>query len=245
MNTLIHISYSPWSERARWALDVQKVPYVSQPYQPLIGEPALRLKTGNWQKNVTVPVLLTERGAITDSFDIAQFAAQEGRGVQLFPPDKMAQIEHFNALSERGLAAGRVLALLRVRENQQALLELAPKSLRKVPGMAAISLFGVNRTLRKYGAEVDAQKQNHNARETLEELRAALAQGGPDRGVQTLLGQFTYADITASQILAMVQPAASMRMGKANREMWRDAELAKEFADLVTWRDELYGKWRE
>ena len=57
MNELLGLPYSPWSEKARWALDVRHVPYRYRVFQPLIGEPALRFKTRRWTGTVTVPVM--------------------------------------------------------------------------------------------------------------------------------------------------------------------------------------------
>jgi len=72
--TLWSLSYSPWSDRARWALAHCGVEYVRHPYQPLLGEPAMRLRTGNWSRPVSVPVMLTEGGVLTDSLDISRYA---------------------------------------------------------------------------------------------------------------------------------------------------------------------------
>src|SRR5215470_17956798 len=121
MNTLLHLPYSPWSERARWALDARQVPYRRVTYQPLIGEPRLRLQLRKLRGTVSVPVLFTDRrGVLADSFDIACFADAHGasNGVRLFPgdADSDAKIARYNQASERALAAGRVLALRRVLE---------------------------------------------------------------------------------------------------------------------------------
>jgi glutathione S-transferase len=42
MNELLALPYSPWSEKARWALDVRGVPYRYRHYQPLLGELGVR-----------------------------------------------------------------------------------------------------------------------------------------------------------------------------------------------------------
>jgi len=38
MTELVGIPFSPWSEKARWALDVRRVPYRKVTYAPLLGE---------------------------------------------------------------------------------------------------------------------------------------------------------------------------------------------------------------
>src|SRR6185369_10337053 len=72
MTELIGIPYSPWSEKARWALDVRRVPYVSRLYKPLVGEPMLRLALRRWRGAVSVPVLREDNGRmLADSLAIA------------------------------------------------------------------------------------------------------------------------------------------------------------------------------
>src|SRR2546425_11429849 len=61
--TLIELYPSPWSERARWALEWKRVPYARRAYQPLAGEEELRRATGL----STVPVLLADGEVIGDS----------------------------------------------------------------------------------------------------------------------------------------------------------------------------------
>ena len=81
MNELLGLPYSPWSEKARWALDVRKVPYRYRVYQPLIGELELRIKMRRLRGPVTVPLLIDERGRVyDDSTDIARFADTLGEG---------------------------------------------------------------------------------------------------------------------------------------------------------------------
>ncbi len=112
MTELMGISFSPWSEKARWALDVRRVPYNYRPYQPLLGEPALRWKLGRLTGRVTVPVLTTDDGSVLgDSAEIARWADQHGEGPRLFPSEHEAKIAHFIDLSERGLSAWRALSL--------------------------------------------------------------------------------------------------------------------------------------
>jgi len=243
MIELLGLPYSPWTEKARWALDVRKVPYRYRTFQPLVGEPALRLKTRRFRGNVTVPVLTDDRGAVyADSADIARFADTLGDGPTLFPKEHEAAIAHFIEVGERALAAGRVLSLHRTLDDDAALTELVPRGLRGVLGRLAPRLgeLGVRRTLRKYGAGARAIEQHRaDARAALDELRAALATSTSTP--KTVLGAFTFADIAAAQMLSFVSPPAfGIKLGKASRRGFTDPELAKDYADLVAWRDALY-----
>jgi glutathione S-transferase len=151
------------------------------------------------------------------------------------------------------LRAGRALALERVLKAEDALSELLPRSLRKGLGPIgrAIATFGVRRTLRKYGAHRTALAE-HDAQlvGVLDEIRAALARtaNGGREGPRYLLGKFTYADVSVSQVLQFVSPvAASFRsvvMGKANRACFEHPGLADAYRDLLAWRDALYAAHR-
>jgi glutathione S-transferase len=247
MPELLGLPFSPWSEKARWALDSRHVAYTSRTYAPLVGEPLLRLKLGKWSGTVTVPVLTDDQGtAIGDSAEIARWADKRGQGPVLFPPELEARVVHFVELSERGLAAGRTLSLPRMLESDEALREMVPKPLRKPLGPLAsrMGAFGVRRTLRKYGGSaLDQAKREAAFVAVLDELREALATatGSP----KTLLGQFTFADIAMAQVLAFVEPPAfGLRIGRASRASFTDAALRERYADLIAWRDALYDAHR-
>src|SRR5688572_15609277 len=109
--TLLHLPYSPWSERARWALDAKDVTYIPRRYQPVVGEPALRLQLGRqlgrWRGPVSVPILFTATGPLTDSLDIARWADAHGSGPALFPTGADDTIAAWCRRSDDALAAGR------------------------------------------------------------------------------------------------------------------------------------------
>jgi glutathione S-transferase len=231
--TLIGLPYSPWSERARWALDARGIAYRKRTYQPLLGEPGLRWKLKKWSGPVSVPVLLTDEGPIADSDDIARWADARGDGPTLLPPGA----DHWIARSQEGLAAGRSVSLLRVLASDEAVVELTPPWMRKLGPLArVVGRAGVARTRRKYGGPDQATLEG-----VLDEMRAALG------GRATLLSSFSYADIAAAQVLCFVQPPDRkyLRLGKANAAAFGDPALAARYADLVGWRDALYAKYRE
>src|SRR5881394_1648957 len=111
MRTLISLSYSPWSEKARWALDHRGVEYRTEEYTPMLGEPALRVRTRKLRGTISVPVLLGEGKAIFDSLAIARRADELGGGAVLFPEGRGAEIDDWNAKSEAAMSAGRALLL--------------------------------------------------------------------------------------------------------------------------------------
>jgi glutathione S-transferase len=248
MTELLALPYSPWSEKARWALDARKVPYRYRRYQPLIGELELRLRTRRLGGIVTIPLLIDAQGRVyDDSASIARFADGAGEGARLFPQQHAAAIARFIELSERGLSAGRALSLARQLGDDEALAEMVPRALRKSLGRYASRLaeLGLRRTLRKYQADrLTLEQHRARLRGALDELRAALAQASGQH--KTLLGSFTFADIAAAQILAFVSPPSSgLKLGKASRRGFTDVELARDYVDLIAWRDALYTRYRE
>lgn len=246
MPELLGLPYSPWSEKARWALEARGIAYDRRLYQPLLGELGLRKKLGKWSGVVSVPVLTDDDGrVIADSAQIARWADGRGTGPAMFPAGDEAKIEQLIALSDRGLAAGRALSLLRLLDDEQGVLEMVPRKLRSVPGTRALARAGIARTLRKYRGVRDRQAARAALAEVLEEVRAALAKAPAAQGVRTLLGRFTFADVAVAQVLAFVEPPAfGLRLGEATRRSFCDDELRERFADLVAWRDSLYDTYR-
>jgi glutathione S-transferase len=240
---LIGLPYSPWSEKARWALDARRVAYEYRVYSPLLGELELRRKLRKWSGVVSVPMLITDDGeAIADSAAIARWADRRGEGPKLFAHDHEAAVVRYVALSERGLNAGRALSLMRTMADDEAVRELVPKRLRNALGPAATALgrFGVQRTFRKYGGTRAAATEHLRAlTEVLDTLRAELA------GRATLLEELSFADIALAQVLAFVAPPSQgLRLGRASRRTFGDPVLTERYGDLVAWRDALYASHR-
>jgi glutathione S-transferase len=241
---LLQLGYSPWSERARWALDVRGVPYERVPYQPLLGE--LRLR---WVRRgaggASVPVLLTDEGPICDSVDIARWANARGAGPDLFPAGREAELAAIGAVADRALAAGRSRALRRMAASTDALQEQVPSFLRWTgPVARGIAKAGTLRTIGKYGGASDDEARTALLA-ALDALREHLARAVEVDGVRCLLGAFSWADINAAQALAFVRPPdAGLRMGPGTRAAFTDPYVAAVSADLLAWRDALYARHR-
>jgi glutathione S-transferase len=251
MPTLICLPYSPWSERAAWALDRRGIAYDKEVYEPVLGELRLRRLRGGAPGPTSVPVLVTDDRVIADSGAIARWADGRGSGPRLFPDE--AAVAAWEAVAEQATAAGRARSLRRVLADPDAVMDLVPKALRPLGPIArGIAATGVRRTLRKYGATGTADDAHRAALvAALERLRDGLAAGSGTP--KTLLGAFSYADITAAQALVFVSPPEppadgaprpGIRIGRASRRAFRDPELAVAYADLVAWRDALYAEYR-
>jgi glutathione S-transferase len=243
MARLIALHYSPWSEKARWALDHHHVPYRVEHYVPMLGEPILRLRTGRLTGPVSVPVLLDDSGAIFDSFAIARHAERNGSGAPLFPTAHLAEITRWNDRSDEALAAGRTIVVASIAASraaqEEALPAFMPRAIR--PALTGMAQLGVRFLAAKYSISRDLEGAETRVAGALDELRAGL-----DGRAYLLDGELTYADITAAMILQMVRPVrdAFLRIGPATRACWTMPALESSYADLLEWRDQLYEKHR-
>jgi len=244
MNRLVALSYSPWSEKARWALLHHRLEFLETDFVPMLGTPWLRLVTGRFTGRVTVPALIAdtpEKVVLMDSFDIAQFAERHGRGPPLLPKALLPAITEWNLRSERLMDAGRALVTRRTAQDHEAQAEALPDA---IPSLIRrfsrpLTAAGVEYFYRKYGAATGTEAERTEAiRNELVTLRAALAGG------DVLLGSFSYADVAMAVALQFVEPVAGHRpsMKPATRRIFTQPGLATEFADLLAWRDAVFAR---
>lgn len=240
--TLYSLIYSPWSEKARWALHHHQVSFKNKEFAPLFGAPGLKLKTGRLTKKLTVPLLIDQKTCYFDSYEIAKYAENHGGGHPLLTED--ARVDHWNQISDKALEAGRALLTLRVSTNRTAMQDYLP---RWVPSWLGYSLgigiakMGIAYFRAKYQFKEDqAEIWFQTLKETLVTLDKALAQQ------DYLLGQFSYADIAMSTVFQFVRPTHSktIRVPKRSYHCWETPELATAFPHLIEWRDALYQKHR-
>jgi glutathione S-transferase len=242
MAELVALPVSPWSEKARWALDHHRVPYTYREYVPMLFEPWLRARLKKPFGLVSVPVLFAEGKVVRDSFAIARYADSVGSGASLFPASRMSDIVAWNERSEAALSAGRVVALRRMRETPgaggEALPRFVPDTLRPVLGGGTSVVLGFLQ--RKYAAGASEAGVVETIGAALEGLRGAL------NGRAYLLEELSYADIAMAMVVQVVRPVrdGSVPLGPALREAWSIGELGERFGDLVAWRDALYAKHR-
>ena len=242
MNTLVHLSYSPWSEKARWALDHHRVEHEREPHVPLVGEVMLRARLKTLRK-VTVPILFTDGRVLTDSYEIAEFAERHGSGTPLMPNAQRAAIADYNDTSERILEAGRARITARTLKCDAALKQSVPPPMNRLgPLVLPLARSGARFLQRKYG--FDGARDAHHG----EVLERALTRLKEDLGSgDYLLGDaFGYADLCMAVALQMISPVPDryMRLGPDSRVAWRDPELAERFPELLEWRDAMYARHR-
>ncbi len=229
---LIGESFSPWTKKARWALEQCGCAYDYKEYTPTLSEPGLRWRLRQCSGKVTVPVLLAGKEIIRGSWQIARFANRADSTGRL---GNFAKTEPWNNLSEAALAEGRTRVVRCILGSDAALEESLPGF---VPGFLRGSLRfvarnAVQRLDRKYAHLATADALLH----ALEKTRERLAQDDSD----FLLGSFSYADIAMAVVLEVVAPIAFTNppLGPATQNCWNQPELAREFEDLIAWRNRL------
>jgi len=233
------MAFSPYSEKARWALDHHKVDYAWHEHAPMIGERALRKRAG--RAKASVPMALDGDTVLHDSLAIARHAEKVGKGSRLFANE--AAVRTWVARSDDSLGAARALLFERLLSDRAALRESLPPW---VPGplrglATPLAARGTRFLSRKYGAQgVAADEATKKLREGLASMQRVLASR------DTILDGFSFADIAMAVVVQMIAPVADeyVVLGPERRRAWSEPALAKEFADVVEWRDALYAKRR-
>ena len=242
---LYAIWYSPWSERARWALDYHAVDYAYHEHVPFLGEPLLRWRArraGVTKRRITAPLFIDEAGGQDDSMEIVARADALGSRPPLI--DDAAEVEGWRARVEPALdtARARTTAMLIADRDamREAAMAIPPKAFAGL--YRPIATLGGRFIFDKYamGARGSGEAESR-VRPVLEEVRAALGDGAYLRA-----GRLTAADLLVASLLQGVEPIQRwpIVLRPATLRCWRWPEVAEEFADLIRWRDALYDRHR-
>ena len=200
---LITIPISHYCEKARWALDRAGVPYRERAHMQCLHWVAVRRAGGEG----TVPVLVTEGGALADSADILDYAdAHAPPGLRLYPEDQ-ALAEEARSL-ERDFDArlgphGRRWMYDGIRGRHDLVRRYGPTG---VPGWQRRALpVAVRPVTRIIDRHFDitpesVQESLREVRATFDDVAERLGDGRP-----YLVGdRFTAADLTFSALSAAV-----------------------------------------
>ena len=238
MKTLYVIHHSPWSERARWALLHHELAFVEREHVPLVGELALRRRAKKKGK-VSVPLLVEDDGeAIQGSMAIAMHADKRGTRPTLFPPGRDPRIQQLFDDIEDSLCAGRERFGERLANDREAQLDVLPPLLRKLPFAGLSAKMGSSFIRKKW----DATKGSVDDRIRAGMVKAREAIGGR----AYVLGAFSFADIICTSVVQIVRPVDSRYwdFSPAMRRVWTDETIARDFEDVIAWRDQIYAKHR-
>jgi glutathione S-transferase len=244
---LVLMPYSPWSERARWALDHHHIAYRPIEHLPMVYEPVLRVATAAIAKNAerlfikpTVPILVHDGKLFADSLSIAEHAEEIGDGTQLFPDAVRADVLGWVDAADKLLDSGRSRMMDRLVDADAALLETLPPPLRLLGPVAVASARLGARFVRQKHADRTASAAEHEARmdAVLDRIERALD------GKDYLTGSFTFADAAIAAALDVVNVRASSPLGEASRKVWGEPQLAKVHPRVIAWRDRVYAERR-
>jgi glutathione S-transferase len=237
---LYGIHYSPWTARARWALDHHGIDYRYREHSPYLGERALRKRgqRAGLSGRITVPLLLGDGVALGDSWQIMAHADSIGSGASLGTGDP--EIAAWGPDLEPAFAAARRRVTRRVMADKAALTEAAQGTVPNWMAGAArpIARLGTRFIAKKYGFDPDATEDDSAFCAGLDRIRAQL------NGEAYLYDGFSAADIVAACLIAAVRPHASHRLGPANFAAWEAAHLVEPYADLLQWRDTMFATHR-
>ena len=229
---LIGESFSPWTKKARWALEYCGLIYDYKEYTPTLSEPGLRWRLRQWSGSVSVPVLFADREIFRGSWDIARYANEAAGDARL---GDMELIASWNEVSESGLSEGRTNVVRCILGNKQALKEalpdFVPEKLRHL--LSFVARNAVQRLDQKYAHLV----KPGSLRQALGKTREALKNSDNDY----LLDHFSYADISMAVLLEVIAPIVETQppLGPATQACWKNETLSDEFVDLVDWRNRL------
>ncbi|MEO8876736.1 MAG: glutathione S-transferase [Polyangiaceae bacterium] len=238
MRTLYSIHHSPWSERARFALLHHEVDFREKEHVPLVGEIPLRFRTGKWSGKISVPLLIDDGKSVQGSLAIAEHLDAYGKGTPLVPNEKRAEISAFFDEIEDGMCASRERFTHALQTDRAAQQESAPGFLRAI-GMAGPAVW--------IGSRFIVSKYNANDGSVEERIRKALTAVRTAVGKKDyVLNAFTFADIVAASLVQSIAPFDQkfLAIPPATRKLWHHDGFAKEFADVIAWRDRLYEKHR-
>ena len=241
--TLYSIPYSPWSMRARWALDHHRIPHRSREWVPLLTEPVLRARLLH-RGPMSAPCLVSDGEVIVDSFAIARWAEQHGSGTPLMPEEYGRAVQTWEDLSQRMTAAGRELVTARLLGDPAALAENVPGSPTGIlrPVGSAIGRLGATFIKRRYDlGQTSGAAQVGIIRAGLSAFADAL------RDRPYLLEGFSWADIAMACALNVVEPVdhPTVRLGERSRVAWSNPDLAIQFRPLLEWRDRIFAEHRD
>ena len=244
MLELTAIRFSPWSEKARWALDHHGCTYRELDYEPILGEYVLRWQMRRPFGRITVPVLRDGEHWLTDSFDIALHAESIGRGTPLFPKEHLAEISDWNRRSEIALAAGRAILMQSWSDSRELAIAALPD---RIPEALKPLFIPVGRRrLRSFRAKYAIRDGDRAPLAALTAELDGLEQALAGRR-HLVGGAFSYADIAMALSLQQVRPVDPrhiVRMAGLGPSGMNVPELESRHAGLIAWRDELYARHR-
>lgn len=221
-NRLITIAVSHYCEKARWALDWLKIPYVEESHVPIFHRFTTRRYGGK-----SVPVLITPTGVFKDSTDILHHidaTSQADRHLYPTDPKLRQKVEELEELfdSELGVPIRQWGYYYRI-DDREALQQMWRKNNPQLEQVGLTVAFPLMRQMVRRAYNVSAS----SAASSLLEIRQIF-----DLVSQLLAGERSYlvgdnfsaADLTFAALAAPIlrpkqHPIQLSQTGKTNQEM--------------------------
>lgn len=243
MYELTGMYYSPWTERARWALDYHKLPYRYVEYTTLLSEPLLRLRVGKPFGKVSVPLLITQNERVNDSFEIARFSDRKSKKTALVPAAHSDEIRGWAESAELALCSARIRATRRIKDSSEALADrlpiYTPGFLRKA--FVPMAYVATEYILHKYQVEADGDE------DLLGNMDAFFRKADKALdGREFVFESLSFADVVIATALQALTPVDDkyIYLGLPSRQCMCEPDLATKYSSLMKWRDATYEKYR-
>uniref|UniRef100_A0A383VMC5 GST N-terminal domain-containing protein n=1 Tax=Tetradesmus obliquus TaxID=3088 RepID=A0A383VMC5_TETOB len=228
---LFYLPPSPFSWRAKWALDAAGISYKCSPYgfSPFyLGELPFRWRIGKLFERITAPMMLlpSEQGGglLTDSTDIARWAdAHSSSPGQLFPADRLKEVDRWLQ------AADALLSLFRREMAEAGLKEPRIVDSMLPPGLSGLSLVVARYSVRCIFQRLATKYKQDDAAAQADQVAADLAAAAaavaahPAKLLLPGSSQLTYAEIAlasalnkAAEVNKPLPPAAASSSAAAN-----------------------------
>jgi glutathione S-transferase len=222
INRLITIAVSHYCEKVRWALDWLNIPYVEESHVPLFHRLATRQHGGT-----SVPVLVAEIGAFTDSTDILSYLntiAPEGQ--RLYPTEtKLCQeVEQLEELFDTQLGVNiRRWAYSYGLDDTQMMRRLWSKGTPWFEQVGLAIAFPVMRRIVQQAYHVTASSAASSLAE-IKQVFEIVNQRLADNRLYLVGDKFSAADLTFAALAAPAlrpseHPIISSQLDEINSEM--------------------------
>lgn len=202
MYELITIAFSHYCEKARWALDLRRVPYRERRYLPAMHMLATRRalrgtgagKADRHSSRFSTPILLGAGAPVTDSTDIVRHVAPD-----LFEDPEAVELEAY--LSEKLGPHTRRVAYWFVLGDKRLLFELARRNVSVPQSLSLRVVYPLVGGMLRKSLRVDRagyERSLEKTRRIADEVGARLADGR-----RYLVGdRFSAADLTLASMMA-------------------------------------------
>lgn len=239
----IYFPPSPWSEKARWALDAAGLNYNLIEFTPMLSVPKVRWLTKRFSGRISAPILVVGKKVFSDSLDIARYAHTHCQNnIDLIPSAMNNEVLQWNAMSEQLLAILRLRQMPAMKANTRFLLNsfpgFIPEGMRQ--HMLPMARNALDQIAQKY--PIDDPDPEQTLLRGLQKIRETLEASSSGY----LLDEFSYADICVAAIFQVIEPVAQqyVNLDEALRQCWTIPELASRYDDLIEWRNGVYQRQR-